>query len=295
MKRVAIIILNWNQEADTVECLTSLKALKYENYEIILVDNGSHDGSPDILQKQFPNIKMIRNPKNLGFVGGNNVGIKETLKTGADYILLLNNDTVVEPDFLSLLVQTMENDKTVGVVSPKIMFYHDRKKIWFVGGNYLPIIRKTNHKHYGEVDCGQVKKITDVAWVSGCCMLIKREVVEKVGLFDPDYFNNYEDVDFCERAKVAGYKIMLVPQAKIYHKFAASMGGKFSPYYTYYRTRNNLLFYKKTKQWLALALNFLIFPAYSIIMSAKNIEFGSIKTTFQAIFDFLRGKYGELA
>ncbi|NQT30052.1 MAG: glycosyltransferase family 2 protein [Candidatus Saganbacteria bacterium] len=290
--RVAIIILNWNGEADSQECLSSLGKLQYDNYHIIVVDNGSNDGSGDRLKEKFPEIKLIKNHENIGFAAGNNVGIEAALNDGVEMILLLNNDTVVASDFLANLVDTLKDDDQIGVVSPKILSYQDKAKIWFGGGAFLPVIRKPFHQYYQEDDVGQINKIAETEWVSGCCMLVGFKVFKKIGLLDPDYFNNYEDVDFCLRATKAGYKIAVVPQAKIYHKFAASMGGKFSPFYTYFRTRNNLLFFKKTHQGLALILNFMIFPIYSIIGSLAAGNLASIKATYFALFDFLRGKYG---
>lgn len=290
--KIFVIILNWEQEADTGECLDSLNRCGSPDFTVRLIDNGSRDGSPDRLNKRFPGIKIIRNKNNMGFSEGNNIGIREALGNGADYILLLNNDTTVEPDFLRALLESIRDRCDIGIASPKIMFYSDRNRIWFAGGYYLPFIRKPAHCFSRQIDTGQIKEMTETEWVSGCCMLVKREVFEKVGLLDPDYFNNYEDVDFCVRAAKAGYKIVVVPRSKIYHKFAASMGGKFSPFYTYFRTRNNILFFKKTGQWLPLALNFIIFPLYSIFESIRNREFSGIKTTFTAIYDFLTGKYG---
>ena len=291
--KIAIIILNWNQEKDTSECLDSLGKVDYHNNDVILVDNGSRDDSPDKLGKRFPKVKMIRNTKNLGFAEGNNIAIREALKTDSQYIMLLNNDTMVEPDFISRLVETAEKDQSIGIVSPKIMFYGERNKIWFIGGRYYPLIKKPFHQFYGQEDRGQIKQPQAVDWVSGCCMLVKREVFEKIGLLDKDYFNNYEDVDFCVRARKAGYKIVIVPQVRIYHKFAAAMGGKFSPMYTYYRTRNNLLYFRKTGQIIPLAFNFVIFPIYSIIMSLVRMDLKSLKATFAGIKDFLEGHYGK--
>jgi GT2 family glycosyltransferase len=173
------------------------------------------------------------------------------------------------------------------------MFYDKPEKLWFVGGEFLPVINKPFHVLYGKTDWGQIKDTQETKWVSGCCMLIKREVIEKIGVLDPDYFNNYEDVDYCLRAKKAGFEIAIVPNSKIYHKFAASMGGKYSPMYTYYRTRNNLLFFKKTGQWLPLFLNLMIFPLYSIFSSVRTMRLESVKATFKAIMDFIGGKYGK--
>jgi GT2 family glycosyltransferase len=246
LPKAAIIILNWNGYKDTAECLLSLKNLDYTNHEIIIVDNGSADGSPDRIKKEFPYVALIRNSKNLGFAEGSNAGIRRALKEGAEFVLLLNNDTTVEPDFLKLLAESAAKDDKIGIASPKIMFYHDPEKIWFAGGYYLPLIKKPSHKYFRQLDRGQVKDITEVDWVSGCCMLIRKEVFEKIGMLDADYCYSYEDVDFCARAIDKGFKIILAPDSRIYHKYASSFKGIFSPLYTYYRTRNNLLFFKKT-------------------------------------------------
>jgi hypothetical protein len=296
---VTIIILNWNGWHDTVECLESLIKISYSNYKVKLIDNGSTDDSvkrikdwttgKTALEKK---IEIITLTENLGFAAGNNQAIAKALEQRADYILLLNNDTVVESDFLGPLVETAVKEEA-GVASPKIMFDADPSKIWFAGGDYMPILKKPFHRFYGQKDSGQVGGTVAVKWVSGCCMLIKREVIDRIGMLDPDYFNNYEDVDFCVRAGREGYKIIIVPKSKIYHKFAASLGGKFSPLYTYYRTRNNLLFFKKTKQTFPLALNLLTFPLYSIIESVRKANYQSMLATMVAVYDFVRGKTGK--
>lgn len=290
--KISIIVLNWNNEKDTLQCLGSLAFLDYPDYKIILVDNGSTDGSPEKIKNKFPLVELIINQENLGFARGNNIGIEEAVKDHSDYVLLINNDTTVEPDFLKILVTSMELDKSVGIASPKIMFYSQPQRIWFIGGQYLPFLKKPFHRFYGQIDQGQVKEKVEIDWVSGCCMLIRKQVFEEIGKLDTDYFHYLEDVDFCMRAKHQGFKIVVVPIAKIYHKFALSIGGKYSPVATYYRTRNILLFLKKTKQWLPLVLNFIIFPFYSILGAVKNRKLKSVLPTFLAVFDFLTGRKG---
>ncbi len=293
--KISIIVLNWKQEENTSECLHSLHKIDYDNYGIILVDNGSNDSSPDNLQKKFPDLKIIRNYANLGFAKGNNIGIKEALKDKPDYILLINNDTTVEPDFLKILVDYAESDESIGIASPKIMFYSQPQKIWFVGGKFLLFLKKPFHLFYGQYDKGQMKEPAEIDWVSGCCMLIRRKVFEEIGMLDADYFHYCEDVDFCIKAKQHGFKIVVVPDAKIYHKFALSIGGKFSPLATYYRTRNILLLCKKTGQWPALVLNFIIFPFYAVGGAVTTKNFRSVIAAFFAVFDFLRGRTGKSA
>lgn len=293
---VQIIILNFNGWKDTIECLESLSRINYSNFKITVVDNGSIDSSFEKISgwkkgRSVP-LTLIRNNENLGFVQGNNGGIQRALEQGADYIMLLNNDTVVDPDFLAELVKAGINDNQIGIASSKILFYQDRKKIWFVGGKFVPIINKPAHEHYGEIDANQVPNIKNVDWVSGCCMFIRSEVFKKIGMLDPDYFFSHEDVDFCVRARQAGFKIAVVPSSRIYHKFAASARGKFSPFYTYFRTRNTLLFYKKSRQWISLCLNFLIYPFYSVFGAIRNKKINSIFAVFIAVVDFIRGNYG---
>jgi hypothetical protein len=291
-EKVAVIILNWEQEADTTECLRSLDKVIGERPEIILVDNGSRDGSAARLKERFPRIKLIANPENVGFAEGNNIGIAEALKAAPDHLLLLNNDTTVEPDFLQRLLAAAASDPAVGIVSPKIMFFQDRQKIWFLGGGFQPVIRKPFHLRYGRTDNGLPTAPFETEWLSGCCLLIRRRVLEQIGRLDKDYFNNYEDVDFCVRAKQAGYKCVVAPGAQIYHKFAASMGGKASPFYTYFRTRNNLLFFRKTSQWFPLVLNLVLFPVYSVALSIVAGKWQSVGATVAGVVDYFRGNYG---
>jgi GT2 family glycosyltransferase len=290
--KVAIVLLNWNQPVDTANCLRSLRQLTCPDREIILVDNGSADGFPEKLEKEFPEVKMIRNRTNLGFAEGNNVGIRAALQSGLPYIMLLNNDTTVEPAFLEKLVAVAEADQKIGIISPQIMFYTERQKIWFAGGRYIPLLRKPMHSFYSQIEQGQVKRVTETDWASGCCLLIKREVLEKIGLLDKDYFLYNEDVDLCARAKAAGYKIVVVPDARIYHKFAASLGGKFSPLALYFRTRNLLLFLKKRSWYLALCLNLVIYPLYSIGEALKHRSLLGFQAVLTGVADFLAGKYG---
>ncbi|MFA5880331.1 MAG: glycosyltransferase family 2 protein [Candidatus Margulisiibacteriota bacterium] len=292
--KISIIILNWNNWRDTINCLNSLASNDKKLFNVVLIDNGSCDDSLSQLRQwqvsHDISLKILTLNENKGFAEGNNIGIREALKDNCEFILLLNNDTIVEPDCLSILSDSISSD--IGIVSPKIMFYPDKNKIWFVGGRFYPIFKKPYHSFYNQYDSGQVKEISEVDWVSGCCLLAKREVLEKIGLLDPDYFNNYEDVDFCVRARKAGYRIVVNPRAQIYHKFAASMGGKHSPFYTYFRTRNNLLFFKKTGQILPLFLNLFSFPVYAFLVSIKNRDWQGVKAVFLAIYDFLRGNYG---
>lgn len=210
---VSIVIINWNGIRDLKDCLPSLRKVKYPKIEIILVDHGSKDGSIEYVKKNFPKVKLIEAKKNLGFALGNNVGYE---KTKGEYVLILNNDTVVENDFLDYLVETL-NGKGVGIVQPKIIFA-DTKKLQSAG-TYLTNSGFLYHIGYDKNPRDKkYNKKSKIFSANGSCMLIKRDVIEEVGLFDRDFFLYFEETDFCWRAWLAGYSVLYEPRAVIYHK-----------------------------------------------------------------------------
>lgn len=258
MSKIGIIILNFNGEKDTLECLKSLEKLQSENNidtEIIVIDNGSIPEFKIEHLKFRKNVQLIKNKENIGFVGGNNVGIEYALEDKCDYVLILNNDTIVGTQLVNELVKTAELDEKIGIVVPKIYFekgyeFHKErykkeelgKIIWYAGGvmDWKNIIGF--HKGVDDVDNGQYEKVEETEIATGCCMLVKSEVFKKVGLFDEKYFLYYEDADFSQRVKKAGYKIIFSPNAILWHKNAGSAGGSGSKLQDYYITRNRLLF-----------------------------------------------------
>ena len=197
--RIAIILLNWNGYDDTSDCIRSLSGINYDNYEIVVVDNGSVDGSPDRLANEFPRVKLIRNKENLGFAEGNNVGMRYALANNFDYVLILNNDTVVEPNFLAILINEAESKKDIGVVGPKIVYYDDPKIIWFGGGAINKYTSRNINIGLDEPDRGQFDGTKEAEFVTGCAMLVKAEALKRAGLFDPDFFNCMEDLDLACR------------------------------------------------------------------------------------------------
>ncbi len=240
---VTVVVLNWNRASDTIECVRSLENIAYSHFEIVIVDNASTDGSANALEAAFPTVKIIRNQRNLGYAEGNNVGIRYALGRGADYVLLLNNDTVVDKDLLRDLVRAIRSDPRAGIVGPKIYDYWEPTKIWFAGAFIDWSTGESPHLGLGEHDSGQFNRILEVDRMTGCAMMVKRDVFERVGLFDPKYFLYYEDVDFCVRAAKAGYKSFCVQAAKVWHKeSSSSKANQGSDLHTYYHTRNRLLF-----------------------------------------------------
>lgn len=260
MKHVAISLLNFNGKKNTLGCLESLESARKDNFEssIIVVDNASSDGLSSAisnLKNKIPNLKFIQNDKNLGFSGGHNVAIKYALESGADYVLIINNDTYVDENFIAELLEVAEKNSGVGIFVPKIYFasgfefHKDRyskkdlgRVFWYAGGKMDWANVNGYHRGVDEVDKGQYDKAEETEIATGCCMLIKREVFEKVGLLDEKYFLYYEDSDLNMRAKKAGFRIMYVPTSVIWHKNAGSAGGSGSILQDYYITRNRLLF-----------------------------------------------------
>jgi GT2 family glycosyltransferase len=293
--KVSVIILTWNNYEDTKECLDSLRKITYLNYGIIVVDNGSKDGSTQRLQKEFPEHIYIYNKDNLGFSAGNNIAIKYALREKADYILLLNNDVAVDPRFLDFLIEADESNSEIGILVPKINYYSKPNKIWLAGG-YISKIRGSGFpigKGKGE---NQYNKNRYITFSSGCCMLIKKEVFKKIGLWDENYFLYGEDIDFCKRTTDAGFKILYVSDSKIYHKVSMTSKKLNLGLLTYYATRNRLYFSKKLcGYWFYIFFLYLIvttclvkFIIWKLRKKEEEIYYSKI-----AIRDFLRKKMGE--
>ena len=247
--KLGIVILNFNGLEDTLECIKSIK--KLNNTTILVVDNASTDKSKEVLEK-ISGVRLIINKINLGFSGGNNVGIRYCLENKFDLMLVLNNDTLLAD---STIEELLRGTKAADIISPKIYFaknyefHKDRYKekdlgkvIWYAGGNidWQNVIG--GHIGVDEVDNGQFDQAREIDFATGAAMLVKREVFEKIGLFDERYFLYLEDMDFCVRAKKAGFKIMYEPKAIVWHKNAQSLGGSGSKLQDYYITRNRLLF-----------------------------------------------------
>ena len=221
------VVLNYNGAAVLGECLRSLCKQDYPNFHILVVDNASTDGSEKIAG-EIEGIELVRNEENLFFAGGNNVGIRHAIDAGADYIVLINNDTVSDPALISALVTAIEADKDAGIAGPKI-YYHERPDvIWSAGG--LVDFGKGWVRHRGirQQDKGRFDSVAEVDYVTGCCLMFSREVFSFLQGLDESFPMYYEDTDFCTRARKTGYKIIYVPDGKMWHKISFSSGGEFA-------------------------------------------------------------------
>lgn len=281
--KVEVIILTWNGKEDTIECLNSLQKVKYDNFDITVVDNASTDDSAEIIAAEFPSVKLIKNNMNLMYAGGNNVAIKEALNGDAAHILILNNDTILHEDFLEHLVKAFRSDEKVGIVAPKINYYNNRKLIWYAGGFVNFITGNIYHKGLRKQDDGEYDLSHEVDYATGCCMLIKKELFEKIGLLDEAYYIYTEDVDFSFKAQAAGYKVVFEPRSLIWHKVSSATGGAFSFFKIKNKFRSNMRFFNIYADWYHW---FTILPFTMI-----RFFYIVIGTTLRTLFKIQRGSH----
>jgi GT2 family glycosyltransferase len=249
--KISFVLVNLNQEAHTRACIQSLQALQYPNVEIILVDNCSSDGSGTRLAAEFPAVSFIPSSVNLGFAEGNNVGIRLALERHADYVVLLNNDTVVDPGMVGLLLEAALHDASIGVQSCKIYFAAERETFWYAGGT-LHVYNATGlHPAMHAKDQGQCDVIRDTGFATGCMMFLSRKGLETVGLLDKNYFIYLEDADWCVRARKAGFRVVYNPGARLWHNVSVTTRID-STFYLYFTSRNKLLFVRKHCPWYLL-------------------------------------------
>jgi GT2 family glycosyltransferase len=240
--RVSIVTVNYNQTKVTCELLASLRYVTYPDVEVIVVDNFSNEDPTPVIAKEFPEVKLIRTPKNLGFAGGNNLGIQAA--TGK-YILFLNNDTEVDPGFLEPMVDLFETNPKAGVASSKLIYHNSGGIIQYAGSSGInPFTGRSQRTGYMEKDNGQYETLCETHLAHGAAMMVPRKVINEIGMMPDFFFLYYEEVDWCESIKSAGYKIYFVPGSKVYHKESMSVG-KNSILKTYYITRNRLLFMRR--------------------------------------------------
>lgn len=287
MNGIFVILVNYNGINDTLDCINSILATQLEGVSIVVVDNASDKDETIEIKNKYPNVITIRSTVNGGFSAGNNIGIKYALEHGATYIMLLNNDTIIAPDMISLLL-TYCNDKTITV--PKMLYYSEKEKVWYGGGEINRWTGTAVHCDLNRKEVPQSRRFCTFA--TGCCMMIKADIFTTIGLLNENYFMYSEDVDFCIRLLNYGIRIEYIPQAKLWHKVGASSGGEMSPFSTYYGTRNRLnlirenrSFFHKTAYWYCLITR------YIRMIQAKD---KMVKRAFlKAIDDHRKGLWGQ--
>jgi len=311
--KVSIILLNYNGAEDTIACLQSLQKISYSNYNIVIVDNASPDGSmdkiKDYLQSQLldytvysspdeamqspkPQLKfmLLQTGHNGGYGYGNNIGIKYALQHGADYVLILNNDTVVDPGFLKPMVQMCEDDESIGIVSGKIYFYDRPEVIWFNGGRFHPCTGKVEHVNFNEKNTGQ-NPPKENTFISGCMWLIPRKVFETVGLINEEYFMYVEDLEFCKRVLNAGYLLKFCEKSHIWHKDGAATKGEYSELSVFWRTKNmNSFIAKYTEPIWCKLLAFAMANLRISLRLARSKHFSLFRIYIKAIKESISNK-----
>ncbi|MDD4655774.1 MAG: glycosyltransferase family 2 protein [Bacteroidales bacterium] len=282
---VSIITVNYNQSVVTSQLLDTLENLTYNQYEIIVVDNGSTKDNPEWLKAKYPSINLIKSGQNLGFAGGNNVGIKASK---GEYLLFINNDTEVPANFIEPMVQLMENNNSIGMVSPKIKFHWDPSIIQYAGFTKMsPITIRNQSIGYLQKDSATYNTTMETHSIHGAAMMVKKEVINKIGLMPQIYFLYYEEHDWAVKAKREGYKLYYCAQSHILHKESLSTG-KDSPLKTYYLNRGRLIYTirnsKRRDLLLSLLFQFFIsLPKNSTIFIIKR-EFQNLKAYWRAYF-----------
>ena len=258
---VWIILVNWNGRDLTLDCLDSLRGVGYGNRRILVVDNGSTDGSLDAIRDRFPDVAVHPLGENRRFAGGNNAGIWHALAHGADLLLLLNNDTTVDPGFLDALVERIMSDPAIGIVAPKILYHSAPDVLWYAGGAISFWRGTMRHRGIREQDRGQWDVAGETGYASGCCLLARSELVETIGALDESYFMYTEDADWCMRARRAGYRVVFEPRARIWHRISASAGGHLSRFKLVNKARGTIMFFSRHARWY----HWLTFPWMMIL------------------------------
>lgn len=298
MQKVFVSILNFNGRENTLGCLDSIQKINKENFdlEVIVIDNGSKE-KINLPPSYLREVHLIKSSQNLGFSGGHNLGIKYALENLADYVLILNNDTILDENLIYELLKTAKSDAKIGIVVPKIYFakgyeFHknrytkdeEGRVFWYAGGimDWKNVIG--HHRGVDGIDHGQYDIVEETDFATGCCMLVAKEVFERVGFFDEKYFLYYEDNDLSQRARKAAFRIFYNPKAILWHKNAGSVGGSGSNLQDYYISRNRMLFGAK---FAPLRSKFsLIRESFKLLLTGRFWQ-------KKGILDFYLGNFGK--
>jgi len=281
---VVTVIPNWNLKADLGECLDSLSRVTYSPHRVVVVDNGSTDGSPDFVTARYPWAHLIVLPQNRGYAAALNAGIVHALGLGADYILALNNDTVVETEALTRLVEVLASEETIGVAAPKVLYYDHPERIYSLGDRiycWLPLPLGFGRRWR---DQPRLRGVMEFDYVTGCAMLIRSSLFQEVGLFDTSYFMYYEDADFCRRTQIRNHRIVCVGDAIVYHKAARSTS-KNKTLLVRIRARNRVRFYRRYRHGPHPLLTFV---ALGIVALWRSLA-GVLKGQSHLVKSYLQG------
>lgn len=291
---VVTIILNTNRRADTLACLTSLAQSSYQNNQIIVLDNASSDGSVTAIRAAFPAVQIIELRTNLGYAGNNNVGIAAAIAQAADWVFVLNEDTILDVDCIQELVHFGESDQRIGIVGPMV-YHHSEPTVIQSAGGKLGRYWKSQHVAQNELDTGQIPRPHAVEWISGCAILVRRAVIAQVGAIDERFFYYWEETEWCVRARAADWKIFQVPAAKLWHK-GVQRDYRPKPAVAYYTTRNQLLLFAKHRApltaWVVTWLQLLRTTASMSLRPKWRSSRTHRNAMVRGMIDFLRQRWG---
>jgi GT2 family glycosyltransferase len=288
--RTSLIILSWNSHQMTSECIRSVLAMSAGNFEIIVVDNGSSDGSAQMLPQEFPQITVLPQETNLGFAAGCNVGVRYAVAKGVEYVLLLNNDTLVAPDFVSEMLAVIETDPRIAAVCPKIYFADPPDKLWYAGADFSLWTGTVRHRGWKEIDHGQFDHCQEITRATGCAMLVRCSALGDVGLLDEQFWAYAEDLDWSLRFLKRGYRLMYAPKARLWHYDGAtsvkSMGKGSEALRQFLGTRNMVFIARKHLRWWHV-------PTYLLTFALNHIAFYTAlrlwRRDFRALVALYRG------
>ena len=301
---VAIVILTYNQRELALECLDHLAGLEYpaDRLEIIVVDNNSNDGTPQAIKERYRTLSVLETGENLGYAGGNNVGLQHALEKGADYVLLLNQDAVVAPDMLPALLAVAEQEPRVGFLGPKVYHLEEPQHLQSAG-IMLDSCLRPHLRGEGELDRGQFEFVAECDALPGCTLFTSRTVIEQIGMLDPRFFMYHEEIDWCLRAKAAGFRNLYVPAARAWHPKPQSRGDNLA-FTAYYMTRNHYLLLSKhgagllavaqiTRKNLIWLLNWTLNPKWRYVRKKRDALFKGLVDAALRRYGRQRHSYGS--
>jgi GT2 family glycosyltransferase len=294
LPRIVSVVLNTSRCEDTLACLASLERSSYPRHGAIVLDNASTDGSVERIRSSFPAVEVVPLPENRGYAGNNNVGLREALRRGADWVFVLNEDTIVDPSCLGLLVEAAASDPRVGFVGPMV-YHHDEPHVIQSAGGVLTRGWRARHIGQNQDDRGQFPDPRATDWVSGCAVLVRRGVVEDVGPLDERFFYYWEEVEWCLRARRAGWRVLHVPRARLWHK-GVQRAYRPGPNVVYFNTRNRFLVLAKHRAplhaWtLAWAEVILCLAAWTL-GPTRRAKREHRRAAWRGTVDFLRRRWG---
>lgn len=297
MPLVTAVVVNFNGTDLTCDCVDSLLSSSYPNLEIAIVDNASADQPAALFREKYPDCQVIESSENRGYTGGVNLGLEHAFEGGSKFALVLNNDTICEPDMVEVLVRAAIRNPKAGMLSPRILYHEPRDLVWYAGGAYSLFFGVSRHWRLRKRDRPDTRGQREVSFISGCAFLIRREVPDQLGLLDEKLFHIAEDADLSIRASRAGYRLLYIPEARLYHRESVATLKHFgSRVQIYLATRNILYLQRKHGRWYHHLIFYPWFSArWLVYQSLKHLFRGEpvmVGALFEAVVSSLRGETG---